>query len=653
ATNRDCIFIEDDKVAPLARPTPEDVDVIDLDDIVEGDFEEDCQRDRFHDPSPARKRSRRQSGALKPRNTAIKYPLIVINACPFNNYQLRVGKTVEILKGDFLKITAILENSLTTEVFLRGLLLKRARDMSGMLPCKLNEVVFCFDVDLDDERTPTMQSTIQITLSQVKKIRSLTATNTFFPTGEREWKGYQSKAQVEEEGPLIVRWKRTRTFTTAAFRINGKFTEEILERSNASEIPSFQNRTLDKVLRSRWRGTTVAGGSSGALGSIPASAALGDARKRISYVDLEAEMAIPTRKRKTSMAALGNRNLPSNQSSNIQRDSLPAQSYTYGDGFCGSGGATCGAKGAKLNAVYGFDNWETASNSWAINNPSGTIYQVEAYRFITMAETIPELRAKVKVDILHLSCPCQFFSPAHTVAGKDDETNTASLFAVRGLIDLCRPRIATFEQTFGILWGNKRQYFCAMIHMLTELNYSVRYKLVNLQDWGAPSRRLRLIVIAACPGEVLPEIPAATHAKNPTRASGLKPYVTVHQALATIPLNAPDHDIATVTYKQEREKLPWDPHQILPRAITCNGGGDLNYHPTGKRGFTNREFATLQTYPSDYVFAGTRREQLKQIGNSVPPLAAQVLFKGIRTALQMADGVDADEEDREYVVIDD
>ncbi len=48
-------------------------------------------------------------------------------------------------------------------------------------------------------------------------------------------------------------------------------------------------------------------------------------------------------------------------------------------------------------------------------------------------------------------------------------------------------------------------------------------------------------------------------------------------------------------------------------------------HPTQDRALTPREGARLQSFDDDFVFAGTRTEIVKQIGNAVPPILGQAL----------------------------
>ena len=79
--------------------------------------------------------------------------------------------------------------------------------------------------------------------------------------------------------------------------------------------------------------------------------------------------------------------------------------------------------------------------------------------------------------------------------------------------------------------------------------------------------------------------------------------------------------------------------------MTTSGG--QNYHPSGTRDFTLREYAALQGFPPNHVFAGSYVK--KQIGNAVPPVVAKVLFESIKRQLDRVDGV---VEGRETMIID-
>lgn len=134
------------------------------------------------------------------------------------------------------------------------------------------------------------------------------------------------------------------------------------------------------------------------------------------------------------------------------------------------------------------------------------------------------------------------------------------------------------------------------------------------------------------PGEVLPPFPKPTHGLP---GSGLFDYTTINQMISNIPQDALDHDIEAARTRGLRNgtRAPFDANQQA-RTITCSGG-ENNYHPSGTRGFTNREFACLQTFPLDYRFGA--REVRRQIGNAVPPALSKAIYREIIKSLQRTD----------------
>ena len=169
-----------------------------------------------------------------------------------------------------------------------------------------------------------------------------------------------------------------------------------------------------------------------------------------------------------------------------------SQRYSFGDCYCGAGGMTRGAVQAGLCVKWGVDMDENVSKTWELNFPFATMFHLPADVFAMLKEL------DLQIDILHLSPPCQPYSPAHTVVGKDDDRNTASLFAVTMLLKRTRPRVVTVENTFGL----ERRHFLymnALVNLFTcvGVEYSIRWKIVNLKDFGGPQSRKRLIVIAS------------------------------------------------------------------------------------------------------------------------------------------------------------
>ncbi|KAE8151262.1 S-adenosyl-L-methionine-dependent methyltransferase [Aspergillus avenaceus] len=290
--------------------------------------------------------------------------------------------------------------------------------------------------------------------------------------------------------------------------------------------------------------------------------------------------------------------------------------YTFGDGFCGAGGVSCGAQLAGLQLKWAFDNSEHAIDTYRLNFDTDCEYS-DVFSFLTNDYQF------LKVDISHGSPPCQTFSPAHTVNSVHDDANSACIFSCSDLLKKARPRIHTMEETSGLFERHKETFY-RVIQDFVEIGYSVRWNVLRTDDYGVPQIRRRLVIIASGPGETLPPFPGPTET------------CTIHRAISQIPQGTPDHDVNTAVVKARERgfiRPPYDA-ESLAHTITCSGG-EGNYHPSGERKFTHRELACLQTFPLSFRFGG--KEVTKQIGNAVPPKLATAIFREIVRSLRDTD----------------
>jgi DNA (cytosine-5)-methyltransferase 1 len=135
---------------------------------------------------------------------------------------------------------------------------------------------------------------------------------------------------------------------------------------------------------------------------------------------------------------------------------------------------------AGLMVRWGIDNWEAACETWKQNFPQGVMLDIPVDEVVKRAQ---KAKLGLLVDILHLSPPCQFWSPAHTIEGKYDEENQAALYACGNLLDISKPRIATLEQTFGLADARFHRFFHMLIRDFTDRGYSIRWKIVAFASW--------------------------------------------------------------------------------------------------------------------------------------------------------------------------
>ena len=69
-------------------------------------------------------------------------------------------------------------------------------------------------------------------------------------------------------------------------------------------------------------------------------------------------------------------------------------------------------------------------------------------------------------------------------------------------------------------------------------------------------------------------------------------------------------------------------------SITIDTGHRVYFHPVFNRVPTVRESARIQSFPDSFIFTGVKGQQLKQVGNAVPPLMADALAKAIIDTLE-------------------
>ncbi|KAI5856175.1 S-adenosyl-L-methionine-dependent methyltransferase [Durotheca rogersii] len=562
------------------------------------------------DLTTRKRRQRFPRGAIIPRrNPSIAPPDCRLESYTHNNTLLKSGVTVEIMPPEedhfyasFLYIQSVVQTE--AAIVLRGLPLTRTRYLRGKLPRLRNEIAFVLCVDQDDSRPDEEQAAIEIPLDRVRRTRTCYITNKNFPEHRYPGELYDDVWEIEERAALVCRWKYRRIWGNALQRLRKQPPLEfVLTRIGANEVPKDKFRAPDVHLTNAWRGGKVRGGASAAQGQL------------IVHVD--------------------DPDVQETTPGDGWAVSEPGQQYTLADMFCGAGGASYGARSAGFRIALSCDKAEGACNTYAENFPEAELHRKDMYDFID------EMRnSYVHVDVLHLSPPCQYWSPAHTTPGVNDEANIAILSCCHELVKIFRPRVFTLEQTYGILHSQFEYYFNALVRGFTQYNYSVRWKVVNLLSWGSPARRLRLIMIGACAGEELPPYPGATHAADPTPSEGTRPYRTVRQVLRQIPRRLTGDRLHKPRELKRIYKPRWNPDLPLARTITCNGGVG-NYHFNGRRDFTLREYAVLQGFPADYKFE--KPDQKKQIGNAFPPPAVETLFRHLRKWLEQRDRIYADD----------
>lgn len=520
-----------------------------------------------------------------------------------------VGLTKEVRVGryvvDFIEITCLLVHRITGLALVRGVPYTRTRNLDGRLPPYQNEICQVLEIDSDDPRPPTEQSSIEVNIEDIRpEPRIFHITNKSFPDCRFDPACYASKEEREERAPLTCRWAHRSYYPDKRFRRAQRPVDgEILVHYMEDDVIKNRHRTSDVERMKTWRrGEYIRGGSYMCEGKAEGT-------------DISSQ--------------------PDEDGFYLRRT---GQKYTAADMFSGAGGYTCGSKMAGIHVVRAVDHWPRCNATYRANHPA-----VELHETDIMAHCNDLTVDHDYVDLVHLSPPCQTWSPAHTCAGRNDEANIAALYACQYIVEMLRPRFLTFEQTFGLVQARYLPFFNALVQSLARYGYSLKWKVFALRDFGLPQTRKRLIMIGAAPGQPLPAWPAPTHgAAGGDQAK--RPFVSAIRACRGLVDGEGLHDASGA---RALDRPPWDGNHPMNRTITTSGG--QAYHWDGCRELTLAEFARLQGFPHDYEFVAPCIK--KQIGNAFPPVVVLQLMKHMRSWMEGLDRIKTEPVDYEVISI--
>jgi DNA (cytosine-5)-methyltransferase 1 len=220
------------------------------------------------------------------------------------------------------------------------------------------------------------------------------------------------------------------------------------------------------------------------------------------------------------------------------------------------------------------------------------------------------------------------------------------------------------------------------------LGYAVNWRVLNAEEYGVPQERRRLFFIAN-------RIGAPILFPEPTHGKGLKPFVTIWDAIGDLPPltngdtrgcqtygKSPAHEYQRAMRKGSKllhnhsasklapinelrmKHIPpggsWRdiPMELLPEGMKrakrsdhtkrygrprktdlactiltkCDVHWGAYIHPEQDRAISVREAARLQSFADTFEFKGSRTEQYVQVGNAVPPLLGRAVAQAILLA---------------------
>ncbi|WP_064577204.1 DNA cytosine methyltransferase [Cupriavidus gilardii] len=210
------------------------------------------------------------------------------------------------------------------------------------------------------------------------------------------------------------------------------------------------------------------------------------------------------------------------------------------DNFAGGGGASCGielALGRHVDIAINHD--PEAVTMHEINHPQ-TEHHCES---VWDVDPIKLTRGR-PVGLAWFSPDCKHFSKAKGGKPRDKKLRGLAWVAMRWAA-LVRPRVIILENVEEFqTWGpglpdgkpcpvRKGKTFRSFVHQLQEKGYAVEWRELRACDYGAPTIRKRLFLIARCDGKpiVWPEATHGAPGSAEVKARKRKPWRTAAECI--------------------------------------------------------------------------------------------------------------------------
>lgn len=311
--------------------------------------------------------------------------------------------------------------------------------------------------------------------------------------------------------------------------------------------------------------------------------------------------------------------------------------------FAGCGGSSLGYKKAGYKELLAIDFDKNAVETFKLNFPEVPVWE----RDITKVSADEILKfCKIKkgeLDILDGSPPCQGFS----TAGKrnvNDSRNILFEQFVRLINDL-QPKVFIMENVSGMVKGKMKGMFIEIINQLKSLNYNVKCKLLNAKFYEVPQSRERLFFIGVRKDlNIEPSFPIPS-----------QKIMTVKEAIKNIKLSEiklpkgeieinynnieVGSDLASY-YESKGLKRKYfnvkkinlnKPLNTIIKLFSEGMSGLL--HPKEKRFLCINELKACSSFPEDFIFTGSFKEQWARIGNAVMPNQMYYVAKHIKETI--------------------
>jgi DNA (cytosine-5)-methyltransferase 1 len=319
----------------------------------------------------------------------------------------------------------------------------------------------------------------------------------------------------------------------------------------------------------------------------------------------------------------------------------PNKEYTAIELFAGAGGLALGMDkaGLKCLALNEIDHW--AAETLRNNRPDWNVIEDDV-------KNISFKEYKGKVNVVTGGFPCQAFSYAGKKLGLEDARGTL-FYEFARVVNETKPEICVGENVRGLLTHDNGRTIQGMVSVLNEIGYTVLPpKILKAIFYKVPQKRERVLIVgirkdlnhnmfefpkpykkiynlrdALKKGELYDtDVPESEGQKYPKTKKEVLDLVPEGGYWRDLPINIQKSYMGKSFFlgggkTGMARRMSWDEPSLT---LTCSPAQKQTErcHPEETRPFTVREYARIQTFPDNWIFAGSVSQQYKQIGNAVP-----------------------------------
>jgi DNA (cytosine-5)-methyltransferase 1 len=339
------------------------------------------------------------------------------------------------------------------------------------------------------------------------------------------------------------------------------------------------------------------------------------------------------------------------------------------DLFCGAGGLSLGAQMVGFSIEYAIEMDPHAAKTYRKNHPTVNLLEKDIRK--VRSENIP-----INPFIIFGGPPCQGFSYSNTKTRNNNNLNNNLYKEFIRFVKDKSPSWFVLENVAGIVDFSDGKTLLNIKKKFEDLGYILSDSILYASDFGVPQNRNRYFLVGN------------KHNINFTFPAKKKDIVTVWEAIGDLPKLNNGADFNALPYRKDvqisryarkmrrsskealqnfvslneeyiierykhiRQGQNWRaiPKYLMknykelgnchsgiyrrlrankPAVVISNYRKNMLIHPFRNRGLSVREAARLQSFPDKFVFEGSIWYIQQQIGNAVPPLLAQVIFKRI------------------------